>query len=112
MAPGAGWSRCIGDVVAGAAIPGVGAVVGFENHGGRTYLGPSARPFAAVEYGYGNNGDDGTEGAWRDAAIGTYLHGSLLPKNVALLDWLLRAALRHAEGGDAAPSQRHRHPVR
>ena len=50
VAPGAGWSRCIGDVVAGAAIPGVGAVVGFENHGGRTYLGPSARPFAANSY--------------------------------------------------------------
>lgn len=103
VAPGPGWPRCIGDVVATAAVPGVGEVVGFENHGGRTYLGPSARPFATVEYGYGNNGDDGTEGAWRDAAIGTYLHGSLLPKNPALLDTLLAAALRHAGMGDDAP---------
>ncbi len=103
VAPGPGWARCIGDVLAASAVPGVGEVAGFENHGGRTYLGPAARPFAMVEYGYGNNGDDGTEGAVRDAAIGTYLHGSLLPKNPALLDHLIAAALRHREGSDSAP---------
>ena len=103
VAPGPGWPRCIGDVVATSAVPGVGEVVGFENHGGRTYLGPGAQPFAVVEYGYGNNGDDGTEGATRDEAIGTYLHGSLLPKNPALLDHLIAAALRHREGLEAAP---------
>lgn len=102
VAPGPGWPRCIGDVVATSTLPGIGEVAGFENHGGRTYLGPTARPFAMVEYGYGNNGDDGTEGAQRDEAIGTYLHGSLLPKNPALLDHLIAAALRHREGEDSA----------
>ena len=95
VAPGPGWARCIGDVLARSVVEGVGEVVGFENHGGRTYLGPSARPFASVEYGFGNNGEDGTEGAVRGRAIGTYLHGSLLPKNPALLDWLLEGALAH-----------------
>jgi len=103
VAPGPGWARCIGDVVATSTLPGVGEVAGFENHGGRTYLGPTARPFAMVEYGYGNNGDDGTEGAQRNEAIGTYLHGSLLPKNPALLDYLITAALRHREGAQSEP---------
>jgi CobQ-like glutamine amidotransferase family enzyme len=100
VAPGPGWPRCIGDVLARATVDGVGELVGFENHGGRTYLGPGARPFAFVEYGRGNNSDDGTEGAVHRRAIGTYLHGSLLPKNVALLDHLLEAALSHREGRD------------
>ncbi|MSQ41710.1 MAG: glutamine amidotransferase [Dehalococcoidia bacterium] len=102
VAPGPGWQRCIGDVLARAEIEGVGEVVGFENHGGRTYLGPRARPFAQVLYGYGNNGDDGAEGALAGAAIGTYLHGSVLPKNPALTDHLLRAALRHRYGDGGA----------
>ena len=106
VAPGPGWPRCIGDVVATSTLPELGELAGFENHGGRTYLGPTARPFAMVEYGYGNNGDDGTEGAMRDEAIGTYLHGSLLPKNPALLDHLIAAALRHREGADSAPLAR------
>ena len=50
-------------MLADATVEGLGELVGFENHGGRTYLGPGARAFARVEYGYGNNGDDGTEGA-------------------------------------------------
>ena len=99
VAPGPGWPRCIGDVLAKSLVPGVGEVVGFENHAGRTYLGPAATPFAVVEYGYGNNGDDATEGARYREAIGTYLHGSVLPKNRGLLDHLLAAALRHREGG-------------
>ena len=103
VAPGPGWARCIGDVIATATVPGIGELAGFENHGGRTYLGPDARPFAMVEYGFGNNGDDGTEGAHRNEAIGTYLHGSLLPKNPALLDHLIAAALRHREGPDSEP---------
>jgi lipid II isoglutaminyl synthase (glutamine-hydrolysing) len=98
VAPGPGWPRCVGDVLAAACIEGVGEVVGFENHGGRTYLGPSARPFAMVEHGFGNNGEDGTEGAVVGRAIGTYLHGSLLPKNPALLDRLLDDALSHRAG--------------
>ncbi|MEX2372790.1 MAG: glutamine amidotransferase, partial [Dehalococcoidia bacterium] len=96
-----GQARCIGDVLAEATLPDVGQVVGFENHAGRTYLGPDAAPFARVGYGYGNNGTDGTEGAVRGAAIGTYLHGSVLPKNPRLLDHLVAAALRHRSGVEA-----------
>jgi len=101
LAPGPGAARCIGDILAAAEIAGVGEVVGFENHGGRTYLGPGAYPFARVEFGRGNNGEDGTEGAVYRNAVGTYLHGSLLPKNPALLDWLIAAALRHRYGESA-----------
>ena len=103
VAPGPSGERCIGDVVVEADLPGIGEVVGFENHGGRTFLGVDARPFARVRYGFGNNGDDGTEGAIAGeggAVIGTYLHGSVLPKNPALTDHLLRVALRHRYGGD------------
>ncbi|MDP2327497.1 MAG: glutamine amidotransferase [Dehalococcoidia bacterium] len=100
VAPGPGWARCIGDVLAVSTLDDVGEVVGFENHGGRTYLGPAARPFARVEHGFGNNGADGTEGCVYREAIGTYLHGSVLPKNLALLDHLIEAALRHRYGRD------------
>ena len=110
VAPGPGWERCIGDVLAASLLADVGDVVGFENHAGRTYLGPAATPFAIVEYGYGNNGDDGTEGARYREAIGTYLHGSVLPKNPALLDHLIMAALRHREGPDARPLERRPSP--
>ncbi len=101
VAPGEGAERCVGDVLANAHLGGLGEVVGFENHGGRTFLGADGRPFATVEYGYGNNGDDGTEGAVYREAIGTYLHGPLLPKNPALTDRLLLAALRHRYGPTA-----------
>ena len=105
VAPPPGAPRCIGDMLAVADVEGVGEVVGFENHGGRTYLGPRARPFARVRFGYGNNGDDGTEGAVYRQAIGTYLHGSLLPKNPAVTDRLLLAAVRHRYGPDARLGQ-------
>jgi CobQ-like glutamine amidotransferase family enzyme len=98
VAPPPGWERCIGDVLADSALEGVGEVVGFENHGGRTYLGPRARAFARVRYGHGNNGDDTSEGAVHREAIGTYLHGPVLPKNPALADRLIEAALRHRYG--------------
>ncbi len=68
-------------------------VVGFENHGGRTYLG-EVQPLGKVIKGYGNNGEDGTEGAFYHNAIATYSHGPLLPKNPFLADWLIQTALR------------------
>ena len=68
-------------------------VVGFENHGGRTYLGKDAKPFAKVLKGYGNNGEDGTEGVVYKNAIGCYLHGPLLPKNPQIADYLIAKAL-------------------
>lgn len=95
--PGPRADRCIGDVVLTTDL---GEVVGFENHGGRTYLGPRAVPFGAVVRGFGNNASDGSEGARYRNAIGTYLHGSVLPKNPALADELIRLALRHRYGRD------------
>src|SRR3954453_1386327 len=68
-------------------------IAGFENHGGRTYLGEGERPLGRVLKGHGNNGRDGTEGVRRDNVIGTYLHGPLLPKNVWLADRLIELAL-------------------
>jgi CobQ-like glutamine amidotransferase family enzyme len=76
------------DLGAGPAI-----MAGFENHGGRTYLGPDERPLGRVLAGHGNNGRDGFEGVHRDNVIGTYLHGPLLPKNVWLADRLIELAL-------------------
>jgi CobQ-like glutamine amidotransferase family enzyme len=73
-------------------------LVGFENHSGRTYLGPDAKPLGRTVVGAGNNGEDGTEGAVQGSAIGCYLHGSLLPKNPWLADRLLAEAMRHRHG--------------
>ena len=68
-------------------------IAGFENHGGRTYLGPDAEPLGRVLSGHGNNGKDGYEGVRRGSVIGTYLHGPLLPKNVWLADRLIELAI-------------------
>jgi lipid II isoglutaminyl synthase (glutamine-hydrolysing) len=68
-------------------------IAGFENHGGRTYLGAGEKPLGRVLRGFGNNGKDGFEGVRRGNVIGTYLHGPLLPKNVWLADHLIELAL-------------------
>ncbi len=68
-------------------------IVGFENHGGRTVLGSTAKPFATVIKGYGNNGQDKTEGIVYKNAIGCYFHGPLLPKNPHIADYLIQKAL-------------------
>ena len=68
-------------------------IAGFENHGGRTYLGDGERPLGRVLRGHGNNGRDRTEGVHKGNVIGTYLHGPLLPKNVWLADRLTELAL-------------------
>ncbi|MFL5893197.1 MAG: type 1 glutamine amidotransferase [Solirubrobacterales bacterium] len=73
-------------------------VAGFENHGGRTHLGPDATPLGRVIKGFGNNGSDGREGVHRRNMIGTYLHGPLLPKNAWLADRLIQLALARREG--------------
>jgi len=70
-------------------------LVGFENHAGLTYLGSSLEPLGEVVSGFGNNGTDKTEGAVYKNVIGTYLHGSLLPKNPWLTDYLLQKALSY-----------------
>nr|HMS63612.1 glutamine amidotransferase [Solirubrobacteraceae bacterium] len=68
-------------------------LAGFENHGGRTHLGPGAEPLGRVLRGHGNDGRSGFEGVRSGTVIGTYLHGPLLPKNAWLADWLVRTAL-------------------
>jgi CobQ-like glutamine amidotransferase family enzyme len=93
--PGEGAARCIGNVEVAWER---GELVGFENHGGRTYLGPGATPLGRVTAGFGNNGEDGTEGCRYANAFGTYLHGSLLPKNADLADLLLSIALARKYG--------------
>jgi CobQ-like glutamine amidotransferase family enzyme len=74
-------------------------LAGFENHSGRTLLGPRARALGQVEMGQGNNGRDGGEGAVQGTVVGTYLHGPLLPSNASLADALLERALAHRIGG-------------
>ena len=73
-------------------------VVGFENHSGKTYLGAGVKPMGKVLAGFGNNGEDGTEGARYKNVFGTYSHGSLLPKNPKLADHILRVALERKYG--------------
>ena len=72
-------------------------IVGFENHGGRTWIGGNT-PFGRVHFGFGNNGKDGTEGIVYRNVIGTYLHGPLLPKNPHVCDRLLTGALDRKYG--------------
>jgi CobQ-like glutamine amidotransferase family enzyme len=76
-------------------------LVGFENHSGKTYLGPGCAPLGLVEVGAGNNGEDGTEGGIYRDVYACYLHGSLLPKNPWFADHLLRRALVRRYGADA-----------
>jgi lipid II isoglutaminyl synthase (glutamine-hydrolysing) len=86
--------RLIGNVAIEVELNGGPSVLaGFENHGGRTRLGPDAQPLGRVLRGNGNNGGDGFEGVRRGNVIGTYLHGPLLPKNARFADWLIATAL-------------------
>ena len=86
--------RLIGNCAIEADLGGGPRVIaGFENHGGRTYLGANEKPLGRVLAGHGNNGRDGFEGVRRDNVIGTYLHGPLLPKNIWLADRLIELAL-------------------
>lgn len=73
-------------------------VVGFENHSGRTYLGKDTEPLGRVIKGYGNNGEDGTEGVRFLNTFGTYSHGPVLPKNPQLADLLISKALENKYG--------------
>ncbi len=95
--------RLIGNVAIEVDLgEGPRVLAGFENHGGRTYLGPGAEPLGRVVKGHGNNGKDGHEGVRRGNLIGTYLHGPLLPKNAWLADLLIAQALERRYG--ARPS--------
>lgn len=87
-------------------------IVGFENHGGRTYLGSKMKPFAKVLKGYGNNGEDGFEGAVYNNAIGSYFHGPLLPKNPFIADWLLEKVVGPLKPLDDSLEQKANEAVR
>jgi lipid II isoglutaminyl synthase (glutamine-hydrolysing) len=91
----AGSVRAVGNL---AVQWGPQVLVGFENHGGRTYLDGGAQPFGKVLVGAGNNSEDGWEGCVRNNAIGTYMHGPAFPKNPALADHLIEAALSRRYG--------------
>lgn len=101
--PGLAAHRLIGNIVIRSQLLGGATLVGFENHGGRTRLGPGARPLGTVVSGFGNNGTDGTEGAVSRHVYGTYLHGPLLPKNPAFTDHLIVTALRRRYGEVTLP---------
>jgi len=88
-----GTKRLIGNAAVETAD--FGTLYGFENHSGRTYLKNGQQSFGTILRGNGNNGEDHTEGARTNNAIGTYLHGPLLPNNPALADELLSLALKN-----------------
>jgi CobQ-like glutamine amidotransferase family enzyme len=96
----AGETRMIGDVLLECELePGVvRTLAGFENHAGRTYLDPGAEPLGRVVAGFGNDGESGLEGCRVGRAVGTYLHGPLLPRNPWFADWVLAQALAHRLG--------------
>ncbi len=100
--PGLDVERLIGNVIVRPDLVGLThatyevegkTLVGFENHGGRTYLGKSVKPLGTVVKGFGNNGVDKTEGAVYKNSYGSYLHGPILPKNPELADYLIKLAL-------------------
>jgi CobQ-like glutamine amidotransferase family enzyme len=88
--------RLIGNIVTNN--PEFGNIIGYENHSGQTFLGKNAQAFATVFKGAGNNAKDGNEGARYKNVIGTYLHGSILPKNPKIADFLIHTAVTKKYG--------------
>lgn len=97
----AGPERLIGNIMTHSEE--FGDLIGYENHSGQTFLGPRLVPLGTIIHGAGNNGQDTTEGARYHNVIGTYLHGSLLPKNPRLADALIDSAVTR-KYGDFAPT--------
>jgi lipid II isoglutaminyl synthase (glutamine-hydrolysing) len=105
--PGIDAPRCIGNVVFEITAQRLAAelkvmlggqkpiIVGFENHGGRTFLGEKAESLGTMIKGFGNNAQDGTEGAFYQNAIATYSHGPLIPKNPFIADWMIKTAIKN-----------------
>ncbi len=92
----AGNERLIGNIT--TTNEQFGDIIGYENHSGQTFLGSSAVPFGRVIKGAGNNGHDDTEGVIYRNVIGSYLHGSLLPKNPKVADYLIERAVTRKYG--------------
>lgn len=97
-----GTTRLIGNIT--TRHPDFGDIFGYENHSGKTYLGTGASALGSVVQGAGNNGDDGTEGARFRNVLGTYLHGSVLPKNPRVADFLIERAVGVQHAGFAPAS--------
>lgn len=87
----AGPERLIGNITTKSSE--FGEIIGYENHSGLTFLGSNVQPLGQVIKGAGNNGQDDTEGARYRNIIASYLHGSLLPKNPSLADFLIEKAI-------------------
>lgn len=96
--PGINIPRCIGNIVFESKLFPKIKLVGFENHGGRTYLADKKLAFAKVIKGNGNNGEDGTEGFLFKNSFGTYSHGPILPKNPEIADYLIKKAVERKYG--------------
>ena len=98
----AGERRMMGDVLLECELEAGErrTLAGFENHAGRTLLDEDAEPLGRVLAGFGNDGSSGFEGCRLGRALGTYLHGPLLPRNPWLADWILAQAVAHRTGGD------------
>lgn len=94
-----GQKRLVHDIVLDSPLF-ARPIVGFENHGGRTYINGHT-PFGKVRHGYGNTGTSGYEGVMFKHIIATYLHGPLLPKNPDVCDYLLSLAIKQKYGGNA-----------
>lgn len=94
----AGKKRFIGNVTVESDFLNPKTLVGFENHSGLTYLQGETKPLGKILTGNGNNGTDGFEGARFKNVFGTYLHGSLLPKNPQFADYLIELALEKRYG--------------
>lgn len=92
----AGPERLIGNTI--VQSPEFGQIIGYENHSGQTFLGSDTTPLGQVVRGAGNNGQDGLEGARYKNVIGSYLHGSLLPKNPSIADFLIEKAVTKKYG--------------
>lgn len=92
----AGSERLIGNIITESET--FGTIVGYENHSGQTYLGAGVEPLGIVRLGAGNNSRDGHEGSRYRNVIGSYLHGSLLPKNPAIADFLIEKAIERRYG--------------
>jgi len=88
--------RLIGNIITNSRE--FGDIIGYENHSGQTYLNSPVEPLGSVILGAGNNTDDGSEGARYKNVIGTYLHGSLLPKNYKIADFLIEKAVLNRYG--------------
>ncbi|MCH3942518.1 MAG: glutamine amidotransferase [Atopobiaceae bacterium] len=92
-----GTPRLIGNVAVESRIS-PQPIVGYENHGGRTHLGPGVEPLGKVVFGHGNDGESGEEGCLYKNVVGTYVHGPLLPKNPGVADYVISRALERKYG--------------